>query len=176
VITQVVRGSEDPYPEGHILWIETLLISLAHYFTSRRFVDLPDEVRRQLEEDGTIDRERHPLFLPKHTIRIVIIGAFAWLTYYLYQQNRLSDQHALSLLGVVAAFLLGAFVRKISRWWNRHRTSRGMVGTWGDIKAVVVILALLLVAIPEFFGQAQIVNPSVQRVSLGLMLFYIGSR
>ena len=45
------------------LWTQTLLIALAHYFTARRFVSLPPDVLARLEEDGLIERERHP-FLP----------------------------------------------------------------------------------------------------------------
>lgn len=37
VVTMSVAKGRDLY----ILWIETLLISLAQYFTSRRFIDLP---------------------------------------------------------------------------------------------------------------------------------------
>ena len=61
------------------IWIETLLIALAHYFTSRRFVALSPEIMRRLEDDGAIDRERHPLYLPKNTIRFIIIAAFVGL-------------------------------------------------------------------------------------------------
>ena len=40
-----------------VLWIQTLLIALAHYFTSRRFVTLPPDVIARLEQDGVIERE-----------------------------------------------------------------------------------------------------------------------
>ena len=38
VMAQLVRGQE-----VELLWTETLMIALAHYFTSRRFIKLPPE-------------------------------------------------------------------------------------------------------------------------------------
>jgi hypothetical protein len=40
-----------------VLWIETLLIALAHYFTTRRFVALPPQVLQRLEQEGVIAQE-----------------------------------------------------------------------------------------------------------------------
>lgn len=177
MITRIVREGDLPVDPAHddLLWIEALLIALSHYFTSRRFVDLPPEARRQLEEDGVLDRERNPLFLPRNSIRIIIIAAFGWLTYYLYQQNRLLEHHATTLLAMMASFLLGATVRRIGIWWNRNQIKRSQ-GTFGDLKALIVLAAMLCVAIPEFLGSPDVLNPVFHRVALGMMLFYFGSR
>lgn len=176
VITRMVRGENfDAQPEHDLLWIETLLIALSHYFTSRRFVDLPPAVMRQLEDDGVVERERNPLFLPKNSIRILIIGAFGWLAYFLYSHGRLYEHHAASLMAMMAAFLLGATVRRIGRWWNRNRIQK-TTGTVGDLKALVVLIAMLCVAVPEFLGTPDVLHPLFHRVALGMMLFYFGSR
>ena len=45
VIVQMIRGQE-----VGLLWTETLLIALAHYFTSRRLVTLPPDISRRLTE------------------------------------------------------------------------------------------------------------------------------
>ena len=174
VITRLARG-DDFHEEHDLLWVETLLIALAHYFTSRRFVELPSSVRRQLEDEGVIDRERHPLFLPRNSIRILIVAAFAGLAYYLYANGRLYEHQAASLLGMMGAFLLGAAVRTINVWWNRRRT-RPASGTWGDLKAVAVLVMLLVVAVPEFLDHPMNLPFAFHRVALGMMLFYFGSR
>ncbi len=174
VVTNMARGNDIAESE-QLLWIETLLIALSHYFTARRFVELPPEVLRQLEDDGVIDRERHPLFLPRNSIRILIVGAFAWLAYYLYTNHRLFEHHAASLMAMLGAFLLGAVVRRVCRWWNCRRP-KPVSGTWGDLKALVVLLAMLAVAIPEFLGSPDVLHPAFHRAALGLMLFYFGSR
>src|SRR5215471_17558646 len=59
VIVQVVRGEEvEP------LWTETLMIALAHYFTSRRFIDLAPDVIRRLEPRAKLRRSPiHSIFL-----------------------------------------------------------------------------------------------------------------
>lgn len=174
VITRMVRG-EDMGQHEDLLWVEALLIALSHYFTSRRFVDLPPDVLRRLEDEGIVERERQPLFLPRNSIRIIIVGAFGWLAYYLYEHGRLQEHHAATLLGLLAAFLLGALVRRMGRWWNSRRAS-APGGTWADLKALLVIIAMLLVAIPEFLGSPKLLDPKVHQVALGLMLFYFGSR
>ena len=157
------------------IWIETLLIALAHYFTSRRFVSLSPEVMRRLEDDGAIDRERHPLYLPKNTIRFAIIAAFVGLGIHLYREGRLLDEKTIALLSMVFAYLLGAIVGGISNWFHRRR-SQPASGTWGDIKALIVLAAILLVAIVELLDQGAMLDPLVERIALGLTLFYFGSR
>ena len=157
------------------IWIETLLIALAHYFTSRRFVSLSPEVMRRLEDDGAIDRERHPLYLPKNTIRFAIIAAFVGLGIHLYREGRLLDEKTIALLSMVFAYLLGAIVGGISNWFSRRR-SQPASGTWGDIKALIVLAAMLLVAVVELLDQGAMLHPLVERIALGLTLFYFGSR
>ena len=157
------------------IWIETLLIALAHYFTSRRFVSLSPEVMRRLEDDGAIDRERHPLYLPKNTIRFAIIAAFVGLGIHLYREGRLLDEKTIALLSMVFAYLLGAIVGGISNWFSRRR-SQPASGTWGDIKALIVLAAILLVAVVELLDQGAMLHPLVERIALGLTLFYFGSR
>lgn len=174
VVTKLARGDEFNN-EHDLLWVLTLVVSLTHYFTSRRFVPLSPEVRGQLEDEGVIERERHPLFLPRNSIRVIIIGAFSWLAYYLYINNRIHEHHAASLLGMMAAFLFGTAVRTVDNWWHRKQV-RTSAGTFGDLKALVVLAAVLVVAIPEFMNHQEVFPAEFHRVSLGMMLFYFGSR
>ena len=174
VVTRMARGA-DVAAEQDLLWVETLLIALSHYFTTRRFVDLPPDALRQLEDEGVVERERQPLYLPKNSIRVIIIAAFGWLTYYLYSTGQLFEHHAAGLISIMAAYLLGSVFRRIGQWWSRKRSGRSS-GTMGDIKALIVLGAMLAIAIPEFLGSPDLLSPTIHRVALGLMLFYFGSR
>lgn len=116
VIVQVIRSREvEP------LWTETLMIALAHYFTSRCFINLTPDVIRRLEAQGHVDVESNPLCLPRHSIRAIVVFAFAGLACYLYREQRLFELHALSILGVVSAYLLGILARSGIGWLNRGR-------------------------------------------------------
>ena len=94
VIVQLARGHE-----VELLWTETLMIALAHYFTSRRFIRLSPEVIRRLTEEGQIEAEPRPLYLPRFSIRIILVLAFVGLAVYLYRQDRLFQSQAMLVAG-----------------------------------------------------------------------------
>ncbi len=159
VIVQIGRGRE-----VELLWTETLMIALAHYFTSRRFIKLPPEVIRRLTDEGQIEAEARPLYLPRYSIRAILILAFVGLAVYLYRQDRLFQSQAVSILGVVFAYLLGMVARM--------RNVRG----WEDLKAIVVLLVLLCTAVPSLMDRGDLVPHRLRDITLGLVLFYFGSR
>src|SRR5581483_2229879 len=170
VITRILRGHE-PEP----LWIETLMIALAHYFTSRRFNNLPPAVVQRLEQEGHMEAEANPLFLPRHSIRLIIVVAFGALAVYLYREQRLLDPRALSILAVVFAYILGVVFGTFLAWWTRGRPSR-IFRRWEDIKAAVVLLVMLVTASAYLSDQANLLPPYWRNTTLGLVLFYFGSR
>ena len=157
------------------LWVQTLLIALAHYFTSRRFVSLPPDVLRRIQEEGLIEKEQHPLFLPRHSIRLLILAAFVGLGVFLYKQHRIWEPRAVSLLGIVAAYVLGAMFRSFGTWFG-SRTGRRPSSALGDFKAIIVLLAVGIAGIPELLDMPELLPAMAHRVALGMMLFYFGSR
>ena len=159
VIVQVVRGQE-----VELLWAGTLMIALAHYFTSRRSINLPPDVIRRLAAEGHVETEANPLFLPRYSIRVILVLAFVGLAVYLYQQNRLFEPQALSVLGVVFAYFLGVVLR-----FGRFRV-------WEDLKAIVVLLVLLYTAGAYLANRPDLVPYQLRDITLGLVLFYFGSR
>jgi hypothetical protein len=159
VIVELARGKE-----VELLWTETLMIALAHYFTTRRFIRLSPELTHRLTEEGQIEAESRPLYLPRYSIRLILVAAFVGLAIYLYRHNRLFDSQALSILGVVFAYLLGIFARV--------RSVRG----WEDLKALVVLVVMLCTAVPYLIDRGDLVPHKVRDVILGLVLFYFGSR
>jgi len=159
VVVQVAGGQD-----VELLWTETLMIALAHYFTSRRLVKLPPEVLSRLAAEGHVEAEARPLYLPKHSIRALVILAFVGLAVYLYQHDQLFRANALPILGVVAAYLLGTVIR-----------FRGVRG-WEDLKAAVVLVVLLCTAGAHLLGKADLVPTWLENATLALVLFYFGSR
>jgi hypothetical protein len=157
------------------LWGESLMIVLAHYFTSRRFINLSPDVIRRLEAEGHIQREFHPLYLPRHSIRVVIVGTFAALAVYLYRENRLFQPDALVVLGVIFAYVLGIVARGVRTWWTRGRPSK-FVRWWEDVKAVVVIVVLGYTVVAFVSNHPEWAPTPVPNITLGLVLFYFGSR
>lgn len=159
VVAQTVRGQEI-----ELLWSETLMIALAHYFTTRRLLSLPPQVLRRLADEGHIEPEANPLFLPRYSIRILLLAIFAGVAIYLYRKGELFDSPAFPTLGVVFAYVLGMMGRLPN------------LRFWGDLKAAVVLLVLVATAIPYFLNRPDLVPREMQYVALGLVLFYFGSR
>lgn len=159
VIAQLVRGQEI-----NVLWTETLMIAMAHYFASRRFIRLPPEEIKRLVMEGYIELEARPLYLPSHSIRLILIVSFTAVGIYLYRAGRLFEPQSLSILGVVLSYLLGVFVRV--------RTVRG----WEDVKAFVVLAVLALTSAAYLLDYGDSVPKSLRAATLGLVLFYFGSR
>ncbi len=159
VIVELARGHE-----VELLWTETLMIALAHYFTSRRFIRLSPELIHRLTEEGQIEAESRPLFLPRYSIRVILIAAFVGLAVYLFRHDRLLHSQAVSILGVVFAYLFGILARV--------RSVRG----WEDLKALAVLVVLVCTAVPYLIDRADLVPRQMRDITLGLVLFYFGSR
>jgi hypothetical protein len=159
VVVEVIRGHA-----VDVLWSETLMIALAHYFTSRRFVKLPPQVMARLAAEGYLEPEASPLYLPRYTIRVILVAAFVGLAVYLYRHDRILESQALSVLGVVFAYFAGIALR-----FERFRV-------WEDLKAIAVLLVLLCTAGMYLAGQGDRVPHWWRDIALGLVLFYFGSR
>ena len=97
------------------LWMEALVIAVAHYFTARRQATLPASMRRDLIRLELIDGDEHPLGLPQNSIRTIIFLCFAGLCVTLAIAGNPLNDNALSLLLALVAFICGNVVRAI---WN----------------------------------------------------------
>ena len=170
IVAEVARGRD-----VEVLWTETLMIALAHYFTSRRFIDLSGEAIRRLQQEGRLEQEPNPLYLPRNSIRGLIILAFAGLAAYLYRDDRLLLPEALSILGMVGAYFVGVMFRGIWSWWAQGRPTR-WGQRWEDAKAVLVLLVLGMTAAAYLLDRSDLVPHQLRNVTLPLVLFYFGSR
>ncbi len=161
-----------------VLWVETLMIVLAHYFTSRRFLKLSPETIAQLEASGELEPEANPLYLPRHTIRATIVAAFIGLAVYLGREGRLFEEQSVKILGTVGAYFLGILARIVIGWWNR-RSSRPIPDRWGDIKALVTLAVVAFTIALRLAGWNRFLlidTAGLENLMLGLVLFYFGSR
>lgn len=163
-----------------LIWTETLMIVLAHYFTSRRFVPISPKIRAELEATGEIEADQHPLGLPKHSIRTIIFCSFAALGIYLYQQNLLWNAQTLEILGTVGAYFLGILYRTVRNWFastnNQALTSAGWFEDLKALAAILLVGGIVSLKVTGLDAQLPIDFGLLEGVSMGFVLFYFGSR
>jgi hypothetical protein len=162
IVVQTARGIH-----VSLLWFESLMIVLAHYFAHRRFVSLSPGMCEKLKAENVIEDEPHPLFLPRHALPTMIVSAFLGLAIYLGRQSRLSDPVAVPVLFSVGSYFLGIGFGMLLCWWNRGKPPPRF-----HQHAVGVAIAV------QLFGWQELIpfGAKLEAVPLALMLFYFGSR
>jgi hypothetical protein len=160
-----------------LLWFESLMIVLAHYFAHRRFVPLSAAMRERLKVEGLLEDDVNPLHLPKHSLRTLIVLAFVGLGIYLAREGRLFDPVAVPVFISVGSYFLGIGFGALMRWWTKGRPSSG--ASWfDDLKAIVTLFAVALAITVQIFGWQDRIpyGAKLEVLPLALMLFYFGSR
>jgi hypothetical protein len=126
-----------PSHEVPVYLRDLLFIIMGHYFAARRRAG-------QLEEAGP-----PPLFLPRGTIRLLLVIGSLAVAIVLYRQGRFSDLErnpGVVTLLLVGGFLLGVALSTLSTWWDErgHHTPRFVE----DARALVSIgSAVILIAL-----------------------------
>ncbi len=161
-----------------LLWFESLMIVLAHYFASRRLVQMPRELRQRLQTEGVLEAEPNPLYLPRYSLRLFIIGAFVALAAYLARHGRLLDPVALPIFIAVGSYFLGILSHSFLEWWTRGKPKSPGASRFDDIRAVVTLGAMTLVIVLQLTGWQSVMpyGDKLEALPLALMLFYFGSR
>lgn len=172
IIAQTARGVH-----VGLLWFESLMIVLAHYFAHRRLVALSPAVRAKLREENLIDDEPNPLYLPAHSLRTIIVLAFVGLAIYLAWQGRLRDRVSAPVFISVGSYFLGIGVGTFLAWRNRGKP-RKESSVFESTKAAVTLFAVGLEILIQLCGWQQVIpfGDKLEGVPLALMLFYFGSR
>lgn len=170
VVHEVVLGRQ-----VSVIWTETLVIALSHYFTYRRFVSLPRDVLERLQQEGSLPREPNPLGLPRHTIRLLILLTIGGLGAYLYREQRLLEPQVITIFGTALCYLVGVLISGVTGWWWKGRKTL-TTHLWEDLKAVAVLLTLAATACLFFLKTPDLVPHWLETTAVGLVLFYFGSR
>lgn len=172
IIAQTVHGRR-----VSLLWFESLIIVLAHYFAHRRFVALSPTLIQKLTAEDLIEDEPHPLYLPRHTLRTLIVVAFGALAIYLGCVGRLRDPVGVPVLVSVGSYFLGIVFGSVAARYMKSKPARG--ASWlDDLKAVVTLLAVALAIAVQLFDWQNVIpfSDKLEALPLALMLFYFGSR
>src|SRR4051812_31940314 len=146
IVVQTARGRP-----VSLLWFESLIIVLAHYFAHRRFVPLSPALREKLPPEDLIEDEPNPLFLPRHSLRTIIVLSFVGLAIYLGCQGRLRDPVGVPVFISVTSYFLGIGFGALAARWYKAKPCYG--ATWfDDLKAIVTLMAIALAIAVQLFG------------------------
>jgi hypothetical protein len=171
VVVETVRGHK-----LDVALAEALMIVLASYFATRRVVDLPADLAAKLESEGHLPSERHPLYLPRFSVRIIIILTFVGLGAYLYQRQELFTERSLSTLGLVGAYFLGVLFRAATRLFGQRQLPEGLLDWFADLRAIVVLVAVVTLTGSYWIDRRDGLPEWAESTTLSLLLFYFGSR
>jgi len=172
IVVQTARGKR-----VSLLWFESLIIVLAHYFAHRRFVALSPGLQEKLTAEDLIEDEPHPLYLPRHSLRTLIVSSFVGLAIYLGCEGRLRDPVAAPVFISVTSYFLGIGFGALAARWCKGKPYKG--ASWfDDLKAIVTLLAVALVIAAQLFDWRDAIpySQKLEALPLALMLFYFGSR
>ena len=172
IVVQTARGVR-----VGLLWSESLMIVLAHYFAHRRFVPLSPAMREQLKAADLLEDDAHPLHLPKHSLRTLIVLSFVGLAIYLARERRLLDPVAVPIFISVGSYFLGIGFGIFVSWWSKGRESEG-ANWFENFKALVTLVAVTFAILVQIFGWQDRIpyGEKFEAIPLALMLFYFGSR
>jgi len=172
IVVQTARGQR-----VSLLWFESLIIILAHYFAHRRFVALSPKLREKLTAEDLIEDEPNPLYLPRHSLRTIIVLSFVGLAIFLGYQGRLRDPVGMPVFISVTSYFLGIGFGALAARWYKEKPCYG--ATWfDDLKAIVTLIAIALAIAVQFFDWQRSFPyaDKLEALPLALMLFYFGSR
>ena len=158
-----------------ILWNETLLIALAHYFSRRRFLNIPPEVVPRLQKEGLLPPETRPLYLPTGVIRALILLTVGVAGFFLQKQGRLFDPKVLPIFGAVGAYISGMVIAYFAKWVMRPGVN-SLLARWQDMQAMLVLITVASTAAIFFIHGPEGLPSWLRHASLFLSLYYFGAR
>ncbi len=172
VIYQIVIG------DGvGLLLSETLSIVLTHYFASRRSVALPLHLLQLPEIRDWAEHEPNPLWLPRGSIRMIMMVAFVATAIYLLFKGQLFSPNVVGTIALIFAYLGGVLIR-----WLRNRENappKQQRSLFIHLQALFVLIACVLMVFLTVTnaGDNHVGLPDwLEKFSLAFILYYFGSR
>ena len=161
-----------------LLLSETLSIVLTHYFASRRSVALPPELLNSPEIRHLVEHESNPLWLPRGSVRLIMMVAFLITIAILLFRGQLFSSNALGTVALILAYLGGVLIRWLRNDENKPpRPPRFPILV--HLQGLLVLFACFIMVLLTLgsSGDANVGLPSwLEQLSLSLILFYFGSR
>lgn len=158
--TLVLQEHEVPIPLAYVT-----LIILGHYFGARAGAKTPEG-------------EKPPLYLPRGSIRLIIVLGFGLVGYLLWQDGRLKpslEDRTSAMLFLMAALCTGYVVRHLVELLSRGKMT-GPRRIFENLKAVVALSATALLALYCSSLFRGIEGQNLVLYSIPLIVFYFSSR
>jgi amino acid transporter len=150
---------------------ETLMIVLAHYFASRRHLKIPPDLEAKLAAEQP--PEERPLWLPRGSVRLLILIIFFITVFMMLMQGRLSDPEVASTVALIFAYLGGVSLRWIFSRKKPKPEKKARFSIWPHLQALLVLIACLFMILIVLGGDPPIF---LEQVLLVFILFYFGLR
>jgi len=121
---------------------------------------------------------KHPLFLPRGSIRILIVLGFATVAYFLWRDGRIqfnARDRNFAILCLMAALMAGFLVRKVLDLLTRGPIAQPR--KWFEnVKAVTALAASALLVICCVLEAESSVRENAALLAAPIVVFYFGSR
>ncbi|CAK0738201.1 conserved membrane hypothetical protein [Gammaproteobacteria bacterium] len=158
-----------------LLLSEAMLIILAHYFASRQLLMVPTRLQPYLEDHHLITQEANPLWLPRHTIRFIILAVLFLTGVMLLARGELFQSNGFDNIFLIFVYLLGVVVNHIRGRRGIRPLSRWL-RLWIHLKALLVVLACFIILLAALANGLEDPPEGLDHILLGWILFYFGSR
>jgi O-antigen ligase len=146
-----------------------VLLVLGHYFGARGAQSRPEEGQ---------PAPRPPLFLPRGSIRFIIVLGFAAVGYHLWREGRFDlnvESRTSTIFLMSGALTAGFLVGKLADLLTRGKAAAPR--KWFEnLKAVVALMATALLAFLSFSESKGPSQENLALLSTPLVVFYFGSR
>ena len=155
---------------------EALFTVLAYYFAARAGAKLSQEELDRLKAERRAKGGFSPLFLPRGTIRLLMVLAFVGIAVYLVREGGWEKLTSATTLLLVFAFLLGQVVKQIVRLLRPKKDAKQGAGAFDHLKAALGLLVGAAFVGLYVSGQHATAPSAMHKAFLAFIIFYFGSR